>query len=192
MIDDNLEYLMSSLPDLVFKYEGEERKKVFALLHHYAGEPNPPKGLVEILDEEAAKFLTESEIVLFKKISLVNIYREEFRNSKWNLLSQFAKFDFSLKEKIRQLRIARKENKSGSAGNENDFIISGNPLEEELQILQYQWDAVEEFAVNHFTDIDALVAYKIKLMILLRWWSFDADQGFDIFSDKTKVLEYGR
>ena len=183
MIGGTFEYLVSSLPSLSFQNTEEAKGRVFSLLQKYAGVGGNEKSLVEILDSEAEKFLPVSTFYIFQKINLRNIYDLEFQQSKSSVLSTFSRFTFDLKNEIKQLRISQKENEEKSLKSNLEKLIGhGTPLEKEIQIMKYQWEKLEELSVGHFSDLEALITYKIKLMILLRWWSFHVERGFENFT----------
>ena len=186
MISGNLEYLVSSLPGLTFQNTAEKRERVFGLLHTYAGAAAKDLSLLEILDIEAQKFLSPSTFEVFEKINLRNIHEPEFQESKSIVLSSFSKFSHELKEDIRRWRISHNDHEEKSPKSKVGKIIGqGTPLEKEIQIMKYQWEKLEEISVGHFANAEALTTYKIKLMILLRWWSFHAEKGFENFVQMT-------
>lgn len=186
MIGGTLEYLVSSLPNLSFQHTNEAKSQVISLLQKYTDLPTDQTSPVEILNSEAQKFLPASTFHVFQKVNLQNIHEPEFQNSRSILLSEFAKFTFKLKKEIQQLRTSHQEQESKSRMNSLENLLSpGTPLEKEIQIMKYQWDKVEELSVGYFAGLDALLTYKIKLMILLRWWSFNAEKGFKTFTQLT-------
>lgn len=185
MIGGTFEYLMSSLPNLVFQNTDETKRRVIGLLQKYAGVASDEINPAEILDSEAQKFLDPATFNIFQKINLRNIHELEFQKNKSTVLSTFSKFTFDLKEKIRQSRISQKGNEKSSKGSLEKLIDQGTPLEKEIQIIKYQWEKLEELSVGHHADLEALITYKIKLMILLRWWSFNVEKGFEIFTRMT-------
>jgi hypothetical protein len=186
MIDGNLEYLAISLPNLSFQNNEEVKVRVSSLLQKYAGVGVHEKSLTEILDCEAQKFLPEATFSVFQKINLRNIHELEFQQSKSRVLSNFARFTFDLKNKMRQLRLLDKENEEKSSSSLEKLLGQGTPLEKEIQIMKYQWEKLEELSIGHFADLEALINYKIKLMILTRWWSFHEERGFENYIRMTK------
>jgi hypothetical protein len=183
MIGGTLEYLVSSLPNLSFQNTEEARGRVLGLLQKYAGVAANELSPAEILDSEAQKFLPASTFYTFQKINLRNIHELEFQQSKSTVLATFSKFTFDLKKEITQLRISEKGNEKNSSKSRLEKLLGqGTPLEKEIQLMKYQWEKLEEFSIGHYADLEALITYKIKLMILLRWWSFHVEKGFDNFT----------
>ncbi len=188
MISGNLEYLMSSLPHLTFRNSEEEQNRISSTFRRYAGKTGEEKPLVEILEDEAKKFLRTKDFLLFHQIQLNTIHQPNFQVSKNKIIFDFAQFNLALKDALRQLRISRKQGKGEPVYLKNLHLpwSNGTPLEEEKQIMKFQWDKLEALSIGHFADFGSLVIYKLKLMILLRWWSFDMEKGFDVFTKLTK------
>ena len=186
MIGGTYEYLMNSLPDLSFQNTDEEKRKVLSLLKKYAGSAADRLTPIEVLDSEAQKFLPTSIFNVFQKINLKNIHEKEFQKNKSKVLSAFSIFSFELKKEFRAWRKSQNGSEKKTAKKNIEKIIGdGTPLEKEIQIMKYQWGKLEDFSAGHFSDLEAVFSYKIKLLILLRWWSFDAEKGFEKFSEMT-------
>ncbi len=183
MIGGTYEYLMSSLPDLQFQNTNEVKQEVTGLLQKYAGSVADQYDPVKILDIEAQKFLPVSRYRIFKKMNLKNIHNEDFQHIKSKVVSNFSRFSFELKTQLKAWRTAQNSDERKSVKNHLDHILSaGTPLEKEIQIMKYQWHKLEDLSAGHFSDVEALFTYKLKLLILLRWWSFDAQTGFEKFT----------
>ena len=187
MMAGNLEYLMSSLPHLSFLDTAEERSKVLSLFQKYGDGSEETKGIVGILEEETSKFLSKKDYELFQQVDLNTIHSEVFQKGKNKGLSAFSKYMNALKTDLQQLRILRKDGENPSNAKQPTMPLNpGTPLEEEIQLLQWQWDTLEELSLGHYADFEALCLYKLKLLLLLRWWSFDEKIGFDHFLNLTK------
>jgi len=186
MIGGTLEYVMTSLPHLVFQKTQENENRVLGLLQKYHGSSSEKLDPVEILNHEAQKFLPVSRYHLFQRIKLNEIHEAEFRNKGSNVLTGFSEHMFQLKKEIKAWRTSHNGDKPNVTIAALDNIIGeGSPLEKEIKIMQHQWKKLEELSVGHFADFEALIAYKIKLMILLRWWEFDTKRGFSKFIQLT-------
>jgi len=189
----NLEYLMSSLPDLSFQNEEDTEEKVTSLLKKYADASEGETSLVAILNNEAAKFLSPNESQLFQEINLEKIHNNTFQKRKSKVLSEFSSYVFKLKKQVEQLRLFRKSNENQRGENKKGIQITpGNPLEEEKQLIKFQWEKIEAISTGHYADFEALISYKLKLMLLVRLWSFKAEKGFGIFEKSINIEEYGR
>ena len=93
---------------------------------------------------------------------------------------------YELKKDLQAWRRPPREGEKKKSNSELEQIIGeGTPLEKEIRIMQYQWDKLEDFSAGHYANFEALVTYKIKLMILLRWWSFQVEKGLENFNRMT-------
>ncbi len=186
MIGGTLEYLMNSLPHLSFQDTSEVRDRVLGLLQKYKGDTVEELSPVEVLEKEAQKFLPASRFDAFREIDLKNIHRAAFQKDKSKVVSAFAKFDLNLKKDIRAWQISQNDKEKKVVKNKLEKMIGeGNPLEKEIQIMKYQWDKLEDLSTDHFADFEALITYKLKLLILLRWWSFNQEKGLERFIQMT-------
>lgn len=182
MIAGNLEYVMCSLPYLSFQDTNEERHRVNSLFADYANPSDKDWNAVSILEEEAKKFLSAKHFQIFKEIRLENIHTPVFRNSNHLVIAAFSKFTYELKKSVEKLRIARSDGRLASSAQTQDLALDpGSPLEEEIQLLNLQWQRLEDISMEHHADLGALFIYKLKLMLLMRWWSFDQKLGFEKF-----------
>lgn len=186
----NLEYLMSSLPYLSFTDAEEERIRVVSLFRKYAGPVSGQQNVLAIFEGEARKFLSADAFRILKEIRLEDIHGPAFRNGKNKVLASFAAYANGLKEGVRQLRLARKGHSEASAHKDPPLPLTpGNPLEEEIQLMKWQWDTLEELSIGHYADFGALCIYKLKLLLLLRWWGFDWEKGFEKFLAITETKQ---
>ncbi|MCW5518253.1 DUF2764 family protein [Aureitalea sp. L0-47] len=182
MITGNLEYVMCSLPYLSFRDAVEERHKVYSLFSKYANKPDNEMNLVAILDDEAEKFLRSGQFRLFKSIRLENIHLEIFQKSDLDVIADFSNYVFQQKKGVEQLRVGRRNGTdTGSSSDQILAINPGNPLEEEVHLLKLQWNYLEDISSGQYDNFGALIIYKLKLLLLIRWWGFDQKQGFENF-----------
>ena len=189
MIKGDLEYLMASLPYLSFSSSEESKKTVFDCLMKYSDSGMSDLPLDRLLDVEATKYLSESRAKFFKEIQLDKLHEDAFLNSGLSLLADFSEYVTNLRKELRVLRLARREATDPVTLERLPSPMKpGNPLEEEIRILQLQWDRIDALSAMHFADFSALVAYKLKLLILLRLWSFDQEKGYEIFVETTNAM----
>lgn len=188
MIAGNLEYLMSSLPYLSFDDSEQARYRVISLLGKYAGPSKADQNPVAILEHESGKYLSPGKTEILRSIRLENIHEPGFRKQGNKILSAFSDYMCRLKEDIRQLRLARRNAGEASAVSIPSLpLVPGTPLEEEIQLMQWQWNTLEALSTGHYADFGALCIYKLKLLLLLRWWGFDTQKGFEIFLNSTET-----
>jgi hypothetical protein len=192
MLSGNLEYLISSLPDLVFSKAEERQSRVSSLLHKYAVMAEDSQDLVTILTAEAKKFTTNAQYEYLKDLQFNTVHHESFMNSSYKVVSQFSHFMYALKREIRDLRMARLSDKNPQSTT-FEFIpeLSADPLEAEEQLLEVQWHKLNELSIGHYADFSALLLYKLKLQLLLRWWGFDREKGMSNLKKYIKIEQYG-
>ncbi len=183
MIGGTYEYIINSLPDLSFHTTEEAKQRVVGLFQKYAGEAGRDLSPAEILDSEAKKYLPDGAYYYFEKINLQNIHEAEFRQCNIKVLADYATYTYELKNEIKKLRTAPERNEQRAANNWIERLLGeGTPLEKEMRILKYQWDLLTDVSIGHLSDMEALFSYKIKLLLLLRQWSFNMEKGYGNFT----------
>ena len=191
MLTGNLEFLISSLPHLQFTSAFEARERASTIFKTYTTQEDPVS-LVDILNEESAKYLSNDKYELFNNIQLETIHSSEFLKSKYAVLSRFSKFNLNLKQQLQAYRAAQKKSSEINKTPENTLSLeAGNPLEQEIQIMALQWQEIEHLSMDHFTDFEALIAYKIKLLLLQRWWNFDVTLGHEKYKNLIQMRDDG-
>ncbi len=68
-----------------------------------------------------------------------------------------------------------------------DAFQENDPLKREKELDKARWLIVEELQGFDPLDINVIFAYAVKLAILFRWFSLNADQGRQTFETLTKV-----
>lgn len=177
------EYLMSSLPHLTFRNTAAAQQEVLGLLRKYAGALAEGQSAAILLDGEARKFLPPKAFALFQKVNLHELHEAAFQTGTSKVLAAFSRFTLELKNDMRSIRTG--ESKTSEQQKIADILGTGTPLEKEVRLMQYQWQRLEDLAQGHYADLEAIFAYKIKLLLLERWWSFEAEQGWTRFSELT-------
>ena len=192
MIAGNLEYLMSSLPNLSFGNTEALQHEVSSIFKKYHLTSEASDNLLPILNAEAKKFLTKTQYDNFLRIQLSNIHREDFRESSNGVIAAFSIFMHNLKHELKIFRSNRQLEDAPSHPTFDSLPeLSTNPLKAEVQLLKMQWNQLEALSIGHYSDVTALYIYKLKLELLLRWWSFNEDVGFKIFKETIKTEGYG-
>ena len=162
------------MPDLAFRHDEEVQQRVEYLLQIYAGQQSQDEDLVFLFVGESKKFLSDRETEQLQVINLQSMHEPQFRDSRIPVVRDFAGFMYTLKRSLASYRMARRDSPTQHSSTKDTALIKpGNPLEEEVQILQMQWEKLEELSSGHHYDLEALIIYKLKLEILQRWWSFD-------------------
>ncbi len=193
MIIGDLEYLISSLPYLSFSNKPEFQQKIKTLFQSYIGEEEEEEmDPADMLDRESAKFVSGKSFSLLRDIELNRIYESTYLRRGSRVLEEFSQYVRRQKEAVKGIRLQRKDSLSGNGRHDPELLsLEGTPLEQEVQLMKYQWERLEELSSGHYADLEALILYKLKLLLLLRWWNFDARLGFERFLELTKEKEYG-
>ncbi|MEO1031381.1 MAG: hypothetical protein AAFX55_08245 [Bacteroidota bacterium] len=188
MLTGNLEYLISSLPNLSFSNSEAVQHEVKTLFQKYASTTEASGDLVSILNDEASKYLSSRDVQSFQDIQLHVIHQVQFQNSHIQVVSEFSKFMYQLKSELKTFRLAEKSEESlGKTNYELLGELPKNPLKAEEYLLDMQWQKLDALSIGHYTNLSALVLYKLKLDLLSRWWQFDAEEGFEIFQQSLNV-----
>ncbi|MFH1622748.1 MAG: DUF2764 family protein [Candidatus Omnitrophota bacterium] len=107
---------------------------------------------------------------------------------KWN------KFDMALRNELVKIRAGRKHVDPHKYIRKDDYFepeitrIAANAsrntsiLEAEKMLDLARWQALEDMAIGHYFDLDFLVVYALKLLILEKWNKINT-------ADKARVLE---
>lgn len=192
MLAGNFEYLVSSLPLLKLSNSKSLKTGVASLLNGYAASTEISEDLDGLLTVEVEKFLRPKQRDYFRLVQLNTIHWTKFHNSPFSVISEFSQFMYSLKSELRQFRMTRKLD-SSSAAKAYELLPEPleNPLKAEKQLLQIQWQKLEDLSLDHFSDFSALLLYKLKLQLLERWWSFNREIGLKKLEDCTKIALYG-
>lgn len=150
-------YLISSLPELSF---GQK----------------PPFTQEEFIGR-CAGLVPDREISLLGSI----LKGEKAAGPESSLLKGWRRFDSSLRNELVKLRAVRKKIEPHRYLREegvHDAHIAGiataavrNPsiLDAERALDLSRWEAIEELVRGHYFDSETLIAYALKLSILLRW-----------------------
>lgn len=178
-IMDKYYYLISELPHLIFGNELKVTRRYFL--------------------EEALKWLDKEDhdCVIRADINEFSALEKPLSD----LLCNFHIFEYNLRSELSLWRKAQKEgHEYKSIIFPSSIIKDHNPLEVEQNFLLLRWKFIEEEEIGHVFDLDAVVAYYLKLQILERYFLFEKETGKDRFNqlsrisneeNKSEVLENG-
>ena len=142
----------------------------------------PSKGF--FLDE-AEKWLTKKDLDILSSTDL-NVFMLEKKNS---FLKKFCVFECDLRSELSKYRQSQKEDFEYKTNLfPMSFLKEGTPLETEKKLLQFRWAFLSENELGHYSDLEFLIVYYLKLQILWRLASFDKEKGEAEFKDVT-ILE---
>jgi len=193
----NYEYIISSLPYLTmdFKYPGQAGfNSVISDIKRDLDERD--SALVDFL----LKGFTEKELD-------ADFYAQALR-SRNRFLREYFRFDLNLRNaKVRYLnaQLGREPDQDVMTGEDPEaedvdidgFRFNGGEFEEaakvdailsdkdlvsrEKGLDDILWDKIDNLAIFHYFDIEAVLAYIAKLRIVTRWLNLDEEVGRDVF-----------
>ena len=193
----NFEYIISSLPYLTmdFKYAGQAGfNSVISDIKRDLDEKD--QGLVEFL----LKGFSEKDLD-------ADFYAAALRQRN-RFLREYFRFDLNLRNaKVRYLnaQLGREPDQDVMTGEDPeaedvdidgfrftggefeeapkvDAILSGTDLvAREKGLDDILWDKIDNLAIFHYFDIEAVLAYIAKLHIVTRWLNLDEEVGRDVF-----------
>jgi len=162
---DRYYYLASQLPALYFDKE--------------------PLMTVERFLYETQKWLNKDDL---KALQETNINTTTVKISDLPTLREYILYEYALRNELVQYRQAlrnRQEHKPLL------FPVSvlkeGNPLDVEKKLLKLRWQVINELEFGHYSDIEFLALYYLKLQILQRLQHFDKDTGKEKFKTFTEI-----
>ena len=200
----NFEYIISSLPYLTtdFEYAGQ------------AGFNSVVSDIKRDLDEhdqELVEFLLKG----FSDKELNADFYAQALKSRNRFLREYFRFDLNLRNaKVRYLnqQLGRKPEQDVMTGKDPDaedvdidgYRFNGGEFEEELKVDNILagadlvarekglddllWDKIDNLAIFHYFDIEAVLAYIAKLHIVTRWLNLDEEVGRDQFRRLVKEV----
>jgi hypothetical protein len=164
-MSNNYYYLVASLPHLRF---GD----------------SPPIAAAGFL-EECAKWLSAPD---FEKLSRVKMGELSVRAGDPALIKEWKAFYRNLREEIAGVRRSRKESAHEKYPPEIKSIFDEpNPLLMEKKFEEKKWFFLEEKESEHHFDLEVLIIYFLKLQILERVETFDAEKGKALFEGLSEV-----
>jgi hypothetical protein len=125
---------------------------------------------------------------------LENLPLEDTRKVTEGTIKKWLDFDTALRNELVKLRALRKKiepakylRSDGYAGPPLYHIAHAahrnpSPLEGERLLDQERWNFLEELSFGHYFDLDFLIIYAYKLLILQRWERIE-------LADKSKILD---
>lgn len=151
-------YLMCSLPTLSF---GQ----------------SPPITIEEFRDM-AKNQLNARQFKMLEKVSMQDLNAKSGKNRPKSLKQMLDGLQKDL-IKIRNARSARQQVKPDHLP---ASVLEENPLDRELQIMQWQWEKLDAMTVGKAFTLSDVIVYKMKLELLFRTQSFDAEKGAAVMS----------
>jgi hypothetical protein len=85
-----------------------------------------------------------------------------------------------LQKDLTEIRKARTENKQTLPANLPASLLEANPLDREIQIMQWLWEKLDAIAAGKTFTLSEVIVYKLQLQLLKRLQSFTAERGINV------------
>lgn len=162
-------YLISSLPTLSF---GEK----------------PPISMDEFMHDTSLQLSKKN----FAKVEQINIHRLN-KKSITRKLNSMITLQNDIQYDLELIRKAERVNTTPNIKSLSKTIVDSNPLEREELLMKLLWDALSSIEFVESFTLTEIMIYKLKLQILERVNSFDADKGKTVFDSvvNPQIIEIG-
>jgi len=156
----------------------------------------PPFSFEKFL-EVCRPLMPEKDFRLLRTLPKPEQYSEKGHGHK--IIQKWIEFDVTLRNELVKIRATRKHLEPAMYLRASSY--SGSPLthavmaatmntsvlDAEKTLDKTRWKALEELATGHYFDLDLLITYAYKLMILERWENIRNADGTTLLK---KALEY--
>ena len=135
--------------------------------------------------EECAKWLSPEQMKTLQDIAVLNT---DFSSEKENLSDQWKTFDMALLSQLANVRSFRKQKLQVVPEiMVQDIEKETDPLKKEYIIAQKQLEYLSEIVQGHEFDLDYVMVYYLKLLIIERINSFNKEKGQEVFQSLCEV-----
>ena len=153
----NMVYLLCSLPSLTF---GQA----------------PPISFEEFYSD-SQKQLSSGHFKMLEEISLRRIHP-----AAKGKLKSISELNAGLQNDLGEIRKAKVEKRHANLAHLPKAVNGLNPLEREKQIMQWQWEELNDLEAGSTFSIINVLVYKLKLQILIRMNSFAQEEGVKVLA----------
>jgi len=87
-----------------------------------------------------------------------------------------------LKEDLSEVREAKAQNRQAKPERMPNSVLRGNPLEREMNIIQWQWEELQDIEAGKTFTLTEVLVYKLKLQLIERLYSFDENKGAEVLA----------
>jgi hypothetical protein len=135
---------------------------------------------VDSFVEEAEKWLSPKEHARLMGSSIVT---EEENIEREDIVSRWQSFDGKLRIQFKKIREKKAEGLAiGKPDKEIESIMrEQDPLQREIMLAQKKITFLEDREQGHDFDLEAVIIYYLKLVIIQRIQSFDKEKGQQVF-----------
>ncbi len=152
----------------------------------------PPFSFERFLDV-CRQFIPEKDFHLLSTLPKPEQYSAT--GKRYQIIQKWIEFDGALRNELVKIRASRKhvdpatylrtDGYSGSSLAPVQMVANTNTsiLDAEKTLDEIRWKAIEDLSTGHYFDLDLLITYAYKLLILQRWENIRE-------ADKTILLEH--
>lgn len=151
----NMVYLMTSLPSLSLG--------------------QVPPITIDEFNDDAKRQLSARHFKALQSVDIQNLNTEVGIKS----ISSFIK---SIKEDLSEAREAKEQSRQVKTERMPNSVLRGNPLEREMNILQWQWEELQDIEAGKTFTLTEVLVYKLKLQLVERLYSFDENKGAEVLA----------
>ena len=151
----NMVYLMTSLPSLSL---GEA-----------------PPITIDEFNDDAKRQLSSRH---FKAVQSVDIQKLEAKVGVKSISSLLE----TIKGDLSEVRKAKKQSRQAKPERLPLSALKGNPLEREMNIMQWQWEELQDIEAGKTFTLTEVLVYKLKLQLVERLYSFDKVKGAEVLA----------
>jgi hypothetical protein len=146
----------------------------------------PPFSFERFL-EGCRQFIPEKDLQLLSTLPQPEQYFEKGKRPR--IIQKWIEFDVALRNELVRIRATKKHVEPAtylrSGGYSGSSLapavmaanINTSVLDAEKTLDETRWKALEELATGHYFDLDLLITYAYKLLILQRWENIHSADG---------------
>lgn len=88
----------------------------------------------------------------------------------------------NIQEDLTEVREAKVHNRQARTARMPNSVLRGNPMEREMNIMQWQWEELQDIEVGKTFTLTEVLVYKLKLQLVERLYSFDENNGAEVLA----------
>ncbi len=124
----------------------------------------------------------------YKMLEQVSLQYLENKDNKRKLKRVTALLD-DLQQDLSEIRKARAQNRQPRPAQLPGSVLGANPLDREKQIIQWQWEKLDAIESGKTFSFDEVIVYRLKLQLLYRLHSFNAERGAQVLASVVNPAE---
>lgn len=134
-----------------------------------------PPITIDEFNDDAKRQLSARHFKALQSVDIQNLNTEVGIKS----ISSFIK---SIKEDLSEAREAKEQSRQVKTERMPNSVLLGNPLEREMNIMQWQWEELQDIEAGKTFTLTEVLVYKLKLQLVERLYSFDENKGAEVLA----------